>query len=98
MKKKSYTSDWPVGEDGQKVRGVQLIYAKNPIELDVTQSLLDAYGIPSFANAPNQGFFSGVIFGSPLLGATLYVPETCLEEARALLDAQVEEDPETQVP
>ena len=84
---------WPVGDDGQKVKGAVLMYAKNPVELDVTKNLLHAYGVPTVSNAPNQGFFSEVIFGSDLLGATLYVPETRLEEARGLLEAQIEEEP-----
>ena len=47
---------WPVGEDGQKVKGEILLYAKNPIELNGTQNLLHAYGIPCLDHAPNQGF------------------------------------------
>ena len=92
MKDTDTAHDWPVDENGQKVKAAQLLFAKNPIELDITQNLLRAYDIPSFANVPNQGFFSTVVFGSPLLGATVYVPEIYLDEAKALMDAQVEDD------
>ena len=92
MRKSDDIPAWPMEDDGQKVKGAVLMYAKNPVELDMTQTLLHAYGIPTVANAPNQGFFSEVIFGSDLLGATLYVPETRLEEARELLEAKVEEE------
>ena len=88
------TPAWPVGDDGQKVRAVELLYAKNPMDLDIKQSLLHSYGIPTLANVPNQAFFSTVIFGSPILGATLYVPETQLEEAREIMEAEVEEESE----
>ena len=90
-KKQNGAPAWPVGDDGQKVKGAVLLYARNPVELEGTRNLLHAYGIPCLANAPNQGFFSEVLFGSALLGATLYVPETRLEEAKELLEAQVEE-------
>ena len=96
MKKDNDAPAWPVEDDGQKARGVELLYAKNPVELDITQSLLHAYGIPTLAHVRNQAFFSTVVFGSPLLGAAVYVPETRLEEARALLEAQVEEIDESE--
>jgi len=93
MKRKSNdTPTWPVGDDGQKVKAAQLLFAENPMELDIKQALLHAYGIPTVANAPNQGFFSGVLFGSPIIGATLYVPETRLEEAKELVEAEVVEE------
>jgi len=90
MKKDNTIPEWPMDAEGQKAKGAVLLYAKNPIDLSITQNLLHAYGIPTLANAPNQGFFSRTIFGSDLVGATLYVPETQLEEAQALMDAQIE--------
>jgi len=89
-KKNGKAPAWPVDDDGRKIKGAKLIFANNPVELGVTQSLLGAYGIPSLASVPNQGFFSTVVFGSALLGADVYVPETQLEEARALIEADNE--------
>ena len=83
---------WPTGDDGLKVKAAQLLFAESPMELELKQSLLHAYGIPTMANAPNQGFFSGVLFGSPLIGAALYVPQTRLEEARELIEAEAVEE------
>jgi hypothetical protein len=83
---------WPVDEAGQQERGAKLTFAKNSVEVEVQQSLLAAYGIPSIAQLPNQGFFSGVVFGGPLLGATLYVPASRLAEAEELLSAKPDDE------
>jgi hypothetical protein len=85
--------EWP-SRNGNKEPAAKLVYAQNPVDVEVKQSLLEAYGIPSFAELPNQGFFSQVIFGSPMLGATLFVPESRLEEALSILEAEVEQNPD----
>lgn len=77
---------WPDGEDGTSERAVLLTSAKNPTECALTQALLRSCGIPSFTQTPLQNQFTTVLFGGPILGADLYVPESRLAEARNLLD------------
>ncbi len=83
---------WPLDGKGDKVRAVELLYAKNPVDLEMKSALLHAYGIPTFSDTPNNVFFTTVIFGGAILGAHLYVPENMHEEALALLDARAVED------
>jgi hypothetical protein len=92
QRRKDDALPWPTDETGQKERGIKLVYAQNPTDVEVKRSLLAAYGIPSIADLPNQGFFSGAVFGAPLLGASLYVPASRLAEAEALLAAEVADD------
>lgn len=77
--------DWPIGEDGTPVAPVFLFSAENTSDYETRLTLMRAYGIPVLTKIPNQAFFSPVIFGTMLIGADLYVPETLLEDAKALL-------------
>ena len=59
----------------------------------MTISLLAAYGIPCFKYYDLDGGAGKVINGFSGYGASLYVPQTMLEEARNILNAEaVEED------
>ena len=79
---------WPDAADGLPERAALLITASNPTECALTQALLESCGIPSDAQTPLQNQFTTVLFGGPILGADIYVPEGMLDEARGVLDSQ----------
>ena len=59
-------------------------------------SLLAAYGIPCFKYYDLDGGAGKVINGFSGYGVSLYVPQSRLEEAQELLQAQPVEDEETE--
>ena len=89
---------WPTDAQGEKVRAKLLRHTfDSPAEADMTVSLLAAYGIPCFPYYEGEGVTGKVISGFSGYGATLYVPETMLDEAVSLLEAQpVDEDRQTE--
>ena len=78
---------WPDCPDGLPERAAFLATAKNPADCALLQALLRSCGIPSDAQTPLKNQFTTVIFGGPILGADIYVPESRLEEAGAVLDS-----------
>ena len=85
--------DWPLDENGEKVKAVHLKNTlDSPAESDMMISLLGAYGIPCFKYYDKEGGAGKVINGFSGYGAALYVPQTMLEEAKNILNAEVEED------
>ena len=58
----------------------------------MTVSLLGAYGIPCFPYYVGEGGAGKVINGFSGFGASLYVPESMLSDAAALLAAKPIED------
>ena len=86
--------DCPLEENGEKVKAVLLKETfDSPAESDMVISMLAAYGIPCFKYYDKDGGAGKVINGFSGYGASLYVPQTMLEEARNILNAEaVEED------
>ena len=86
--------DWPLEENGEKVKAVLLKETfDSPAESDMVISMLAAYGIPCFKYYDKDGGAGKVINGFSGYGASLYVPQTMLEEAQNILNAEaVEED------
>ena len=76
--------DWPKGPDGKPEEAALLIAAQSELGggADVLVSMLAGFGIPAF----KSGTLGKVIFGFAGRGVDLYVPQSRLEEARALLD------------
>ena len=63
--------------------------------MDLKLNLLEAYGIPHVCEYPNNGLFGKLLMGFPPAGMDVYVPETFLEDAQNLLNADIcEEDEE----
>ncbi|MDR0381667.1 MAG: DUF2007 domain-containing protein [Oscillospiraceae bacterium] len=85
---------WPNDEEGRPARAARLVYAQNPMDIELKRSLLQSFGIPSRVRTPNPTFFSNVLFGAPLYGAELFVPEPLLETARDVLEAPMAETEE----
>ena len=87
--------DWPLEEDGQKVKAVRLMDTFDSVaDADMVISLLAAYGIPCFKYYDLEGGAGKVINGFSGYGASLYVPQTMLEEANNILNAEVAEEDE----
>ena len=85
---------WPKDAQGQDEKAVLLTQTfDSPADTDMIISLLAAYGIPCFKYYDKDGGAGKVINGFSGYGASLYVPQTMLEEAKNILNAQaVEED------
>ena len=80
---------WPVLESGEKERAVLLEQVfDSAADADMKVSMLAAYGIPAFKYYDKEGGAGKVINGFSGYGASLFVPESRLEEARELLTAE----------
>lgn len=91
--KGSAEPQWPVKADGTKEKAVLLRYAAdNHADAEMTISLLAAYNIPCFKYYEKDGAAGKVMGGYAIFGAGLYVPESLLEEAQAILSAPVAEE------
>lgn len=91
-KRKRLKDVWPRREDGSFVPPARLAHVgSKPMEEQILLSMLEAYGIPAISQYPNDGAFGKIIVGVAGGGTDIYVPETMLEEARALLQAEADE-------
>lgn len=80
---------WPRGEDGEPVTPAFLCRcsARN-MEDEMIINMLEAYGIPAFRVYPGDGGFGKVVMGMPGTGSDILVPETMLEDAKTLMEAE----------
>ena len=86
---------WPVLPDGTKEKAALLCRAAdNTAGAEMTLSLLAAYGIPCFKYHEKDGAAGKVVSGFSIFGAGIYVPQSRLEEAAALLEADITEEEE----
>ena len=93
--KKNQGPEWPVDENGEPVPPVFLTYINGgPLDMELTLNLLEAYGIPHNCEYPNNGLFGQLIMGYPPGGMEVYVPETMLDDAQNILNADVVDDDE----
>lgn len=94
-KKKSITDTWPKKENGDMITPAFLMHAGgNPMDTEITLSLLAAYGIPAVCQYPNDGEFGKLIIGHAAGGVDIFVPETLVDEAKDILNAEIVEDDE----
>lgn len=96
-KKDKLTDRWPKMDNGEFYPPAFLKHISgNALETDLVINLLDAYGIPSISEYPNDGAFGKLIIGRAAAGIDLYVPENMLEDAQNLLssEAVIENDEE----
>ena len=92
---KSLPSDlqdrWPKLPSGEPEKAVFLCNCK---ALDYSDELkinmLEAYGISCLRDYPGDGSFGKVVLGMSGMGTDIYVPESRLEEARALCTAEAD--------
>ena len=91
------TPDWPIDAQGEKEKAVLLTSTfASTADADMLISLLAAYRIPCFKYFDYEGGAGKVINGFSGYGASLYVPEAQLEEAKDLLASRPVEDEETE--
>jgi len=84
---------WPNDEDGKVIPPAFLTHIiGGPLDMELTLNLLEAYGIPHVCEYPNNGLFGKLIMGHPPGGMEVYVPETMLEDAQNLLNADIIEE------
>ena len=96
--KKDPGPPWPQTEEGTPVPPVYLQHLRaTDLEGEIVVNLLESADIPVVMQYPNGGSFGRVILGFSGTGIDVYVPETLLEDARAMLDSQFEEDALTDV-
>ncbi len=87
---RSLLDRWPKDASGEPERAVSLgIQWEMDSMADITVSMLEGYGIPAF----KEGSLGKVLGGFAFQGVDIVVPASRLEEARALLDAQSEDEP-----
>ena len=88
--KESPHPEWPNDETGNPVPPVFLMHLSGgPVNMELTINLLEAYGIPHVAKYPHDGLFGKLILGHAPLGMEVYVPETMLEDAQNILNADI---------
>ena len=79
---------WPRTPEGEPVTPAFLTKCS---QLDMADRLLvnmlEAYGIPCLMRYPHSGEFGKVVLGMSGFGTEIYVPETLLEDAAALLES-----------
>lgn len=84
--------NWPKTESGEPVAPALLMEAQNHQEVLSARMTLTAMGIPFLLENPNPAIFTTVLFGTDIIGGNLYVPETLLEDAKALLETPWSDD------
>jgi hypothetical protein len=91
--KKQKGVQWPNDEDGNPVPPAYLMHVGGgPLDVELTLNLLEAYGIAHVSKYPFDGLFGKLILGHAPLGMELYVPETMLEDAQNILNAEIVDD------
>ena len=94
-RKKKNEPEWPKNENGEPVPPAYLTHIiGGPLDMELTLNLLEAYGIPHVCEYPHDGLFGKLILGHPPGGMQVYVPETMLEDAQNVLNADIIEEPE----
>lgn len=78
---------WPTDEKGIPIKPAFLAkVVGNQLDYEMQVGLLRAFGVPVQTDLPNSGQLVRILFGFTGAGSDIYVPETMLEEARALLE------------
>ena len=78
---------WPDGGDGKPIPAALLTTADTrAMEADIIVNMLRAHGFPAVTRLHGEGMIGMVFTGQPRLGVGIYVPETMLDDAAALLN------------
>ena len=90
--------EWPKCDDGQSVTPAFLTHiGGGPLDMELTLNLLEAYGIPYVGDYPCNGSFGKLILGHSPHGMEVYVPETLLEDAQNILNADIVYDEDDEI-
>ena len=77
---------WPHTPEGEPVTPAFLTKCSQVDMADrLLVNMLEAYGIPCLMRYPHSGEFGKVVLGMSGFGTEIYVPETLLEDAAALM-------------
>ncbi len=84
---------WPRDAAGEPVPAA-LLAGGSEMNMDdaIIMSMLESYGIPSFKQYPHYGGFGKTIMGVSAEGTDIYVPETMLEDAKALMEGEPDDE------
>ena len=83
---------WPCGAEGEPVAPAFLTHCKcNDMEDQLIVNMLSAYGIPALCVHPGDGAFGQVVLGMSGTGTDILVPEILLDDAKALMEAESDE-------
>lgn len=94
--KKKEEIAWPTQTNGDPIPPAFLMHiGGGPLNMELTLNLLEAYGIPHVGKYPHDGLFGKLILGHPPLGMEVYVPETMLEDAQNILNADIIDENES---
>ncbi len=89
---KAYDS-WPRDDAGETVAPALLKTCSSlDMEAEMLQSMLEAYGIPSIRHLPGDGQFGELMLGMSGNGVQVLVPNTMIDEARALMEGEADDD------
>lgn len=92
-KKKKVTDTWPKKENGDLISPAFLTHVGgSQTDSSIMISLLEAYGIPTISQYPNNGDFGRVIIGYAGGGVDIFVPETLIDDATDIINAEIVED------
>ena len=84
---------WPATPEGEPVTPAFLTKCGQvDLEDRLLVNMLEAYGIPCLTRYPHSGEFGKVVLGMSGFGTEIYVPETMLQDAIALLESEDVED------
>ena len=84
---------WPRREDGDYVAPIKLTHCKSSDMEDVMLvNMLEAYGIPAVRVYPCDGMFGKIVLGMSGTGADILVPENMYEDAKALMEAEPDDE------
>ena len=84
---------WPKAENGELVPPKFLAHRLSLDMADVLLvNMLEAYGIPAVILHPGDGDFGKVILGMSGTGSSIFVPETMYEDAKNLMEAEVDDE------
>ena len=84
---------WPKKENGEPVTPMFLVHLpSNNMADTMTVNMLGAYGIPALMLHPGDGSFGKVVLGMSGTGSNIFVPETMFEDAKALMEADIDDE------
>lgn len=84
---------WPRDEQGEIVPPRFLAHcASVDMEDTLLVNMLGSYGIPAVILHPGDGDFGKVVLGMSGTGSSIFVPETMYDEAKALMEAEPDDD------
>lgn len=87
------TERWPKDEKGE-FEAPALLASCTQLDMRDTMlmGMLEAYGIPCFKRYPHYGGFGKTMLGMSAEGVDVMVPESLLEDARALMEGEPEDE------